>query len=445
MSKSKNSQINFPVKKFATEVLSVQQNYSATKWTDNVTKYVAGNHRSGHNATYQSGSDRISPNAYTMYASKADYGYYDFVVPGGGEYRYYGQTDSHVGQGPTDYSKWGLLPAGSFWLPDVPNSIVNQVIDEAKLKLSSSDINLATSLAEAKEAVETIARLLVNLAKLTAKFAKTYGKYTKVPKTYVFVAPPRKKTAVFKNRTYSGRNVVRYNQIKVVKYTPYAVGRKASKKSVHIDQALNNAEQAWLGAMYAFLPLWLDFKGLADTASRALQKNGAHLLVQRHLMLNGALPWVPVSRYSYPGGFSATGKYRYGAECKLNYRIDDTYQHFLASLGLLDPFAVWWELTPYSFVIDWLLPISTMLQATFSAEVGLTYLDGYTNKKSFCDFTIECCWYAKPKGKLPTVNFKNVAQVRAPLYSTFTGLYIKSPFSVYHSVSAIALIAQSLR
>lgn len=49
--------------------------------------------------------------------------------------------------------------------------------------------------------------------------------------------------------------------------------------------------------------------------------------------------------------------------------------HDLASLGLINPAAIAWELTPFSFVVDWALPIGTWLN-NLDATYGLTFVKG---------------------------------------------------------------------
>lgn len=442
MSKTKNSQINFTVPHKAVSKVSASQHYEATDWVDSRDIYVTQNVHFEHNATYADGAaDHTTPYGYTMYAVRVDYGEYDFVVPGYGSYHYTGTTDSRTSQGPADYSKWGLVPAGSFWLPDVPTSLVNQVIAEAKNKLSGSNFNLGTSLAEARDALKTMADLLTNLAALVGKIAE------KIPKTTVV---RRDTSLVFRDGSVVTFGTNRRNAKKLsprrLQDLPKGKLREIPKGSrwVHPDGVVDAAEKAWLNALYGFLPLWLDFQGLCQTAGSALRKNGAHITVQRNIMKSGDLP--SFSRAYYAGGFSADGKYQFGAECKLHYRLNDAYAQYIAGLGLLDPFAVFWELSPYSFVIDWLLPIGTWLQATLDSEVGVSFLSGYSNKKSFCDFEVESCWYSGHRGKIPNLHIRNVAQVRDPYYtSPFVGLYVKSPFSVSHAATAIALVAQRLR
>lgn len=48
----------------------------------------------------------------------------------------------------------------------------------------------------------------------------------------------------------------------------------------------------------------------------------------------------------------------------------------LQQFGLVNPVALAWELVPYSFVVDWFLPIGPVLYA-LTAPMGLVFVDGY--------------------------------------------------------------------
>lgn len=63
--------------------------------------------------------------------------------------------------------------------------------------------------------------------------------------------------------------------------------------------------------------------------------------------------------------------------CSIWARLDPEYQgtRALNQLGLLNPAGLAWELVPYSFVIDWVLPIGPVLQA-LTAPAGLIFVDG---------------------------------------------------------------------
>ncbi len=48
----------------------------------------------------------------------------------------------------------------------------------------------------------------------------------------------------------------------------------------------------------------------------------------------------------------------------------------LQQFGLVNPLALAWELVPYSFVVDWFLPVGPVLYA-LTAPMGLVFVDGY--------------------------------------------------------------------
>lgn len=56
----------------------------------------------------------------------------------------------------------------------------------------------------------------------------------------------------------------------------------------------------------------------------------------------------------------------------------------LNQLGLVNPFQLVWELTPFSFVIDWLLPIGSVLHA-LSAPAGLQFINGTMSSRQRVD------------------------------------------------------------
>jgi hypothetical protein len=59
----------------------------------------------------------------------------------------------------------------------------------------------------------------------------------------------------------------------------------------------------------------------------------------------------------------------------------------MGQLGLTNPASMAWAALPYSFVVDWLLPVGTMLGA-LSAPVGLKFQTGYTTTRAWGDVEI---------------------------------------------------------
>lgn len=57
------------------------------------------------------------------------------------------------------------------------------------------------------------------------------------------------------------------------------------------------------------------------------------------------------------------------------YRLDSYARAALDSTGISNPLTVLWEILPYSFVVDWFIPVSTYLQ-TLNAFDGFELLEG---------------------------------------------------------------------
>lgn len=68
--------------------------------------------------------------------------------------------------------------------------------------------------------------------------------------------------------------------------------------------------------------------------------------------------------------------------CSLWARVDPDYSgtRALNQLGLLNPASLAWELVPWSFVVDWVIPIGSVLQA-LTAPAGLKFVDGSISRK----------------------------------------------------------------
>ena len=107
---------------------------------------------------------------------------------------------------------------------------------------------------------------------------------------------------------------------------------------------------------------------------------------------------------------------------------------------------------PYSFVVDWFLPIGNFLEA-LTAPVGVDFIDGaysisfqgrYSNHYRPA-LTVGPGWWHEPVGEFRTdTEFNSYYREKLNSFPT-PGLYFKSPFSTTHVTSAVALLRQLLR
>jgi hypothetical protein len=57
-------------------------------------------------------------------------------------------------------------------------------------------------------------------------------------------------------------------------------------------------------------------------------------------------------------------------------------------LGVINPLAIAWELYPFSFVIDWFVPIGSVLTAA-TATAGLEFVSGHTTRSIQLEYAEE--------------------------------------------------------
>lgn len=85
---------------------------------------------------------------------------------------------------------------------------------------------------------------------------------------------------------------------------------------------------------------------------------------------------------STTGGWKADKTEQYTSRCDLYGQVDPSAVVFriINQLGLLNPLSLAWEITPWSFIVDWFIPIGPLLNA-YTAPVGLNFISGTTATK----------------------------------------------------------------
>jgi len=321
---------------------------------------------------------------------------YTYSVSATTKYRAWGYTDTRLGYGPPNYITWGTKVSGSLIVPDVSQNMIDRSITEALNKFTDEKLNAAVALAEAKKTYSQLCDLISRIARSALQIKKG--------------------------------NIVQGIRI----LTGTKPGKNLNKANLYLEY------------QYGILPLLYDVKGLVELLDRGLRKDGHHIKAHRRLSTSIALPPNPNS--STYKEWKTTGKARVGAETIIYGRITNQYLDLMNTIGSFNPLSVIWELIPFSFVLDWIIPVGNVLSA-LSASVGVQHLGSFTNTKSWCTFRIECCkQYSEPGDKIPSVLISNVCQKReAHVNMPLPRFYIKSPFSNSHSISAIALLSQLKR
>lgn len=198
----------------------------------------------------------------------------------------------------------------------------------------------------------------------------------------------------------------------------------------------------YLQYVYGVKPLAYDIYGAYRFFSEGLETRPrikATRTVREQFQVDGPLGWK-----------SRMGKYNTGSlsvRTHLEAVLTDQYLHAANSAGILNPASVLWELTPWSFVIDWALPIGTLIEACTAAS-GLVFHSGWRTAV----LESEGDWYQPAPSwwdNAPTncgFHVANWSFRRDPL-SKFPrpAPFVISPFKTGKAMNALALLTQLVK
>lgn len=216
----------------------------------------------------------------------------------------------------------------------------------------------------------------------------------------------------------------------------------------------SNASSAWLEYSYAWVPLFSDIFGLQEQLKEGFKENDQLFSVVRHAKesVDPRNLLSPSSYRSNPTLLVTTRKSEIFFKTKYYCRVENSSLLALSSLGLTNPIGIAWELVPFSFVVDWVLPIGDFLNALVAIE-GVEFVSGHESYGSSYDFDLT--WpvggffgnFAYPyaqivKGTPPLITVQRHTTKRDVL--TYWGLsgvrpYTKDPFSLAHAATTAAL------
>lgn len=150
----------------------------------------------------------------------------------------------------------------------------------------------------------------------------------------------------------------------------------ASKHKAHSKRHLKNPEQAtaqgWLELQYGWRPLLQDVYGSLEFVQDKWARN-----IRQRVVKSGSdedapftLPYSDgASTWTYKQTRKTTVKYT------LFYTVPQEFLKTLSEAGITNPALVAWELLPWSFVVDWFLPVGAFI-SSWDAVVGLNFEKG---------------------------------------------------------------------
>lgn len=302
---------------------------------------------------------------------------------------YWGETQTLEGDpetlgGTSMFAIWPVFHSLAVCEPDT--NLQNQAVTECLLKLADGKVQVGASLGEAVQTWDTLAGMAGDL--LHSYKAAKRGDWRSVSR-------------IIRGRGYPLKNVAD-------RYLMYKYGVK---------------------------PMMQDIHGLFELGQ--VQLRPAMLVSARRVIRDHGR----VDRSN--GGWYTKGSAQRSHTCQLTGQLNDAWKRAVNQAGLVNPASIAWELVPFSFVLDWALPIGSVLEA-LTATNGLDFVGGY--RSVWGDGSGVAT--QEPTGgwtetSARSIDFRHFGYFREA-YSGWPRPmpYFKSPFSTSNVQSALALFGQ---
>lgn len=217
---------------------------------------------------------------------------------------------------------------------------------------------------------------------------------------------------------------------------------------------LTRSADLWLEYIYGWAPYLADLKGALDELSGPKQAPVVCAVGQsrRKPVLSGNSGMIACDTGNSTS-FGWDDHYDLRGRASLWYALSNPQAASLSRLGLVNPLEVVWEVTKFSFLVDWFLPIGPWLQ-TWTADLGWSFISGsYSIKRKVvrraykdCFFHVAQTYSWKIAAPAPQLKW-NCSYFDRKIYtaSPSPGLYFKNPLSGIHIANFTALLAGALK
>lgn len=340
------------------------------------------------------------PGFRTVNGVRARYQAYDSTT----EYmheRHYGSTvtpDFHRLAGSqlpvnTFYAYTGVVTDSYGVIRDSPSYTSNPVVYEGNSRMVAgwshqallscynsfaiSDIGTSSALRAEQKALKLMSNMKFNAAQAFAERKQSADLLIKSVNRFITVA------VAFKRGRFSKVNDV----LKSRNYPPlHPVARKRQDEA--FGPLVRNPEvgdlirapgpksfpNLWLEYSYGWRPLLNDIYGAAELLAQVHTQSRPHWVTSTDKASR-----LYVGSNSSEGVIaSASGEANVKSRCQIGFDVSSSFLDGLKSTGISNPALLAWELLPYSFVIDWFIPVGGFLER-LNATSGLTFIKGSTS------------------------------------------------------------------
>lgn len=202
----------------------------------------------------------------------------------------------------------------------------------------------------------------------------------------------------------------------------------------------------FLAISYGWRPLLSDIYGACEELARVstYQSPANKVSASATYRDNGSYTVNP--GYPYPHS-TVTSSFECTASGTIEYGVGSQMAATAASTGITNPASVIWELIPYSFVVDWFLPVGNYLN-NFDYDNGLIFIKGWIVQRSKGKVTVALGTEPVSGGSV-TLSFSggsitsNGSSYERSALGGFPAVptpHFKDPSSLLHASEALALL-----
>lgn len=242
---------------------------------------------------------------------------------------------------------------------------------------------------------------------------------------------------------------------------PFSVGRLVPGGSLlsRVQEMRKRLPNSYLELTYGWTPLLNDLYGTCQAlAEQDVRGNRYHASVRSFSAeTDREVQEISYSHFSPKCGYDLISTVHRRVNVRLDYELDNILLQQFSSLGLTNPVAILWELVPYSFVLDWLLPLGGWL-SVMDASLGWKFKGGSQSVKrtkygsggpfriiqhsGIFDPTHKVTFARSiADAKLEQEQFERTVFTSSPLP---TVPRFRNPFSPRRTANALALLSQAL-
>lgn len=292
----------------------------------------------------------------------------------------------------------------SWNLPGVPQYLVDRAVNKALSRLESKipNVDLATNFGERRDAARMMEDRLRGIAKTVTEFRHLNPKHW--------------------------GQVVRNGAV----------------------NELRNIPGTWLEVQYGWKPLMSDIHSACAALNKRESDQDSYRAGVKGVGRDTSVQVIRPIRNSVTGfaTIDIPALIESTAVCRLDYELDNPFIQSLASMGVTNPLNLVWELLPYSFVVDWALPVGNYLEL-LDADFGWKFMAGSITRYQRAKGTgrpissdSRRCFNLDGR-----VTFSQYSMTRVLLSSSpWPRLpHLKNPLSLGHVANALSLLVQAFK